>query len=326
MTGFQHKPVLLRETVEILNLSPGMKAADCTAGGGGHSAAILERILPSGFLVAIDRDPQALAAAKERIDEKLKSLPFTNESDQSPYAMVHSNFSRLRDILPGLGMAEIDAALMDLGVNSQQLDEGERGFSYQRPGRLDMRMDPGAGGISALDVIRDSTAEALEHILWTYGEERWSRRIAQFIVTERAIKPIETTDQLVTVIKKAIPAGAREDGPHPAKRSFQALRIYVNRELEILEQAVADAVESLAPGGRLAVITFHSLEDRLVKDTFKSLASGCTCPKDFPVCVCGKTSRGKILTVKPVLPGLSETEENPRARSAKMRAFQKTAS
>ncbi|MCL1805033.1 MAG: 16S rRNA (cytosine(1402)-N(4))-methyltransferase RsmH [Clostridiales bacterium] len=323
MTTAAHKPVMLRESLDILNLAPGMVVADCTAGYGGHSGAILGRIMPSGFLVAIDRDPEALAAAEANIAGGWREDAGREGSGSKPYAMVHSNFSRIKEILGGLGIDGIDAAIMDLGVNSHQLDEGGRGFSYRHPGALDMRMDQTEEGPTALDALRDLDAGELERIIRDYGEERWSRRIARFIVEERVLAPIETTDQLVTVIKKAIPAGAREEGPHPARRTFQALRIYVNKELEVLEGAITDTVESLKPGGRLAVIGFHSLEDRLVKDTFRKLAAGCVCPKDMPVCVCGKTSQGKMLTPKPILPGYGETEENTRARSAKLRAFQK---
>lgn len=326
MTAAPHIPVLLRETVDMLNLSPGMMVVDCTAGGGGHSSTMMKEILPSGFLVAIDRDPRALEAAEESLGKVLADLidPPTDKLYHKPYVLVHSNFSRIKEIVKELGIDKIDAALMDLGVNSFQLDEGERGFSYQHPGDLDMRMNPEEDGVTAMDVIGEFSAAELENILWRYGEERWSRRIARFIVAEREKAPIVTTDQLVAVILKAIPAGAREDGPHPAKRSFQALRIFVNRELDVLEQAITDTVDLLAPGGRLAVIDFHSLEDRLVKNTFRTLATGCICPKDFPVCVCGKKPKGKILTAKPVLPGSHEIGENPRARSAKMRAFEKS--
>ncbi len=337
MIPFRHKPVLWQETIDLLNLRPGILAVDCTVGGGGHSRTILERIQPSGFLVAIDQDPQALQAAAANLESFLAEQAQDQAAAQEakacgrivgyktydkPYTLVHSNFSRIKAILEELGIAAVDGVLMDLGVSSFQLDEGDRGFSYQHNGPLDMRMNPVAGQ-TAKEVVNQASARELEEILWRYGEERWSRRIAQFIVEERAQAPIETTEDLVRVIKKAIPAGAREDGPHPAKRSFQALRIFVNGELEILQQAIDDAVESLAPGGRLCIITFHSLEDRLVKDAFKKLAAGCICPKDLPVCVCGKSPQGKILTSKPILPSAEEVAENPRARSAKLRGFEK---
>jgi 16S rRNA (cytosine1402-N4)-methyltransferase len=329
MTGFRHKPVLWRETIDILALKPGMTAVDCTVGGGGHSRMILERILPTGRLVAIDQDPQALAAAEETLTDALGEMKHDGLTDQmgtqggKPFTMVHSNFAGIKEILAGLGIVEVNAVLMDLGVSSWQFDNGDRGFSYQHLGVLDMRMNPMSDVPTARDVIRDSSAEELEEIFWIYGEERWSKRIAMFIVTEREKAPIDTTEELVKVIKKAIPAGARENGPHPAKRPFMALRIYINKELDILEQAVTDAVDVLAPGGRLAAIGFHSLEDRKLKDTFKKLAAGCTCPKDLPVCACGKTPKGKILTTKPVMPKSDELNDNPRARSARLRAFQK---
>jgi 16S rRNA (cytosine1402-N4)-methyltransferase len=290
---------------------------------------MLERILPSGYLVAIDQDPQALAATEETLTEALREWRHGPSGgsmcgrEDRPFAMVHSNFSRIKEILGELGVGGIDAALMDLGVSSWQLDSAERGFSYQHPGVLDMRMDPTADGPTARDVVRDSSAEELEAIFWRYGEERWSKRIAKFIVAEREKAPIERTEQLVAVIKKAVPAGARENGPHPARRPFMALRIFINHELDILEQAVTDTVSALAPKGRFAAISFHSLEDRVLKDAFKKLATGCTCPKDFPVCVCGKGSQGKVLIHRPVVPGASEIGDNPRARSAKLRAFQK---
>ena len=322
MNPFRHRPVLLRETLEQLDLKPGMTVVDCTAGGGGHSRAMLERILPGGFLVAIDQDPEALGAAEANLEDGLRATGFSG-GGRKPYAMAHRNFSDIRDILGELGIGCIDAALMDLGVNSRQLDEGGRGFSYRHAGRLDMRMNPAAEGPSAYEVIRDYPEEELDRVFREYGEERWSRRIAQFIVRERERAPIETTDQLVAVIKRAIPAGARADGPHPARRSFMGLRILINRELEILPGAVADTIGFLAPKGRLAVITFHSLEDAQIKAAFRKLAAGCECPKDFPVCVCGKVSQGRILTGKPILPDPTEIEDNPRSRSAQMRVFQK---
>jgi len=300
-----------------------MTVADCTAGGGGHGWAILDRIGPEGFLVAMDQDPEALQATKAHFTSQMLALP-QGASLSTAYTLVHSCFSHIKKVLKDLDIASLDGALMDLGVSSFQLDDGDRGFSYQHDGILDMRMNAKGEGLSALDVVNGFSAQELEQILWQYGEERWSRRIAQFIVEERKTAPIRTTEQLVRVIKKAIPAGAREDGPHPAKRSFQAIRIFVNRELAILEQALEDAIEMLAPMGKLAVITFHSGEDRLVKDTMKRLAAGCVCPKDLPLCVCGRVPKGKILTSKPITPTAEEVRENPRARSAKLRGFQKS--
>jgi len=236
------------ETMDALQLEPGMKAADCTAGGGGHSRLMLNAILPGGFLVAIDQDPQALTAAEAVLRAEWESCAGVRaENDKSPYVMIQSNFSRIREIMGGLSIGGIDRALMDLGVSSFQLDEGDRGFSYQHDGDLDMRMDPTSGAPSAYDVVMGASARELEALLWRYGEERWSKRIAEFIVAEREKTPIRTTNALTAVIKKAIPAGAREEGPHPAKRTFQALRIYVNHELDILEEAIIDTVEMLNP-------------------------------------------------------------------------------
>ena len=311
MSEFQHQPVLLRETIDQLALLPGMTAVDCTAGGGGHSEAILQRILPGGHLLAIDQDIRALAAARARLS------PLGEEN----FTLVHSNFTRLPQVLEENALAKPQGILMDLGVSSHQLDAGERGFSYRHEGPLDMRMNPEAQAETAADLVNHADLDRLADILWRYGEERWSRRIAEFIGMEREKAPIETTGQLTAVIKKAIPAGAREDGPHPARRTFQALRIAINGELDILPDALEAAIKALAPKGRLAVITFHSLEDRIVKNTFRLSAQGCICPKDLPICVCNRQSLGKVMTTKPILPSAIETEENPRARSAKLRVF-----
>ncbi|MEA4891316.1 MAG: 16S rRNA (cytosine(1402)-N(4))-methyltransferase RsmH [Peptococcaceae bacterium] len=312
---FCHRPVLLDEVLDLLELKPGMTVMDCTAGGGGHSLAMLREAQPGGRLIALDQDEDALAATRTRLSAAGMEGRFT---------LVHQNFSRLEETLAELGGIRPQAILMDLGVSSFQLDEAKRGFSYMQEGPLDMRMDQTAGGTTAAELVNTAAAAELEKIIRRYGEERWSKRIAEFIVAERQQKPIETTGRLVEVIKKAIPAGARQEGPHPAKRTFQALRIAVNGELEILEAAVASAVEALAPGGRLAVITFHSLEDRIVKTKMKELAAGCTCPPDLPVCICGKSAKGKVLTGKPILPSQQELAENPRARSAKLRGFRKS--
>ena len=228
----------------------------------------------------------------------------------------------IKEILSDLGIDKIDGALLDLGVSSHQLDTADRGFSYQHESLLDMRMDT-RKGFSAMNVVNEYSEQKLSEIIFNYGEERWAKRIAEFIVAERKNAPIKTTGELVSIIKKAVPQGARKDGPHPAKRTFQAIRIEVNGELELLKQAVFDFAESLSSGGRLCIITFHSLEDRIVKNAFSELASGCTCPKDFPVCVCGKKPLGKIITKKPIISNDKELEENPRARSAKLRVFEK---
>lgn len=305
---FAHKPVLLREVLKFLRPAPGMVMVDCTLGGGGHSKAILERILPGGKLLAFDQDLEAIAAAKQ----VLSPLGADN------FQIFHRNFRELANVLTHTAYEKVDGILMDLGVSSYQLDQGERGFSYQHDAPLDMRMDR-TKGQDAATLVNNASAEELTRIIQDYGEEKWAKRIALFITEARRHAPIETTGQLVEIIKKAIPSNARREGPHPAKRTFQALRIAVNHELEILTPTIKDAIELLKPGGRIAMITFHSLEDRLVKETFKEAAQGCTCPKDFPVCICHKKPRIKLLSGKPVLPSPEELADNPRARSAKLR-------
>lgn len=309
---FHHVPVLLNEVIEALAIRPNGIYADATMGGAGHSEAIVSR-LGEGRLIGFDQDEEAIAASRRRL------APF---ADKVTY--VNENFKNVKNVLSELGVSGLDGALMDLGVSSHQLDEGERGFSYQADAPLDMRMDR-RKSFSAYDVVNTYSAEQLEKIIRSYGEERWAKRIAEFIAEERKNGAVQTTGQLVEIIKKAVPKGARRDGPHPAKRTFQAIRIEVNGELALLEQAVKDFVQCLNPGGRLAVITFHSLEDRIVKNTFAELASGCTCPKEFPVCVCGGKPQGKIITRKPITAAEEELEQNPRARSAKLRVFEKTA-
>lgn len=305
---FAHKPVLLREVLKFLCPAPGMVMVDCTLGGGGHSKAILEKILPGGRLLAFDQDLEAIAAARQVLS------PFGEDNFQ----IFHRNFRELANVLANTAYEKVDGILLDLGVSSYQLDQGERGFSYQHDAPLDMRMDR-TKGQDAAALVNNASAEELTEIIQEYGEERWAKRIALFITEARQRAPIETTGQLVEIIKKAIPSNARREGPHPAKRTFQALRIAVNHELEILTPTLRDAIELLKPGGRIAVITFHSLEDRLVKEAFKEAAQGCTCPKDFPVCICHKKPRIKLLSGKPVLPSPEELADNPRARSAKLR-------
>jgi 16S rRNA (cytosine1402-N4)-methyltransferase len=308
---FYHLPVLALEVVQGLKLKPGGVYVDCTLGGGGHSELILQGTGPDGCLVALDQDPEALFAAKIRL-----------ASYEPRVIFVKSNFSRLAEVLDGLGIVTVDGVLFDLGTSSYQLDNPVRGFSYQHDAPLDMRMDP-EREITAGMLVNNMTAEELTEVIKKYGEERWASRIAEFICEERKRSPIETTGALVEIIKKAIPAGARREGPHPAKRTFQALRIAVNGELEILEAAVKSAVHVLKPGGRVCVITFHSLEDRIIKDLFRELASPCTCPRDFPVCVCGGRKVLRVVTTKPVLPSEDELKINPRARSAKLRTGEK---
>ena len=305
---FAHVSVLLKECIDWLVTDPDGIYVDCTLGGAGHSAAIAARLSEKGRLIGIDQDDDALAAAKER----LQSAPCRVD-------IVKSNFKDLTDVLRRLEIKEVTGILFDLGVSSYQLDTPERGFSYMHEGPLDMRMNQ--DGVLTADTIVNTYSEAeLAGLIWRYGEERWAKRIAQFIVAERQKKPLHTTGELVEVIKKAIPKGARKEGPHPAKRTFQALRIEVNDELDVLDQAVEDAVKVLKPGGRIGVITFQSLEDRIVKQKFAQLAKGCICPPNMP-CICGR----KPLIRKPgsLVPEDGEIEANPRARSARLRFAEK---
>lgn len=308
--NFSHRPVLLDECIDGLDIKPDGIYVDGTAGGAGHSSEIAKR-LRTGRLIAIDQDETAVRIATERLNVLGKNT-----------TVVHSNFSRLADVCRSMGIESIDGVLLDLGVSSYQLDTPMRGFSYSSDAPLDMRMD-NRNTLSAYDVVNRYTEEELKRILFTYGEERFAPYIASAIVKKREKAPIETTGELSDIIKYAIPPAAREGGHHPAKRSFQAIRIEVNGELDVIEPAVKGAVEMLAPGGRIAIITFHSLEDRIVKQTFSTLATGCTCPKDFPVCVCNNKPKIKLVNRKPILPGKSELEENPRSRSAKLRIAEK---
>lgn len=309
---FKHISVLLDECIEGLDIKPDGVYVDGTMGGGGHSMHIAQRLSEKGRLIGIDRDENAIAAAGKRL-AGFKNVTF-----------VHKNFSQIAEIAKetGLDKSKADGFLLDLGVSSHQLDEAERGFSYQHDAPLDMRMDV-RESLSAYSVVNTYPEEKLTKILRDYGEERWAGRIAEFIVKERQIKPIQTTFDLVSVIKKAIPKAARADGPHPAKRTFQAIRIEVNGELEILENTIKTMAGLLNSGGRLCIITFHSLEDRIVKNTFKGLENPCTCPRDFPVCVCGKKPVVKIITRKPILPSEEELAQNNRSRSAKLRIAEK---
>ena len=303
---FNHVTVLLNETVDSIAVRPGGIYADFTLGGGGHTSLILKR---GGHVIGIDRDITAIENARKR---------FVGEN----FTAVHDNFSNIKDIASRLGIEKFDGIIADLGVSSPQLDEPERGFSYMHDAPLDMRMNRD-DLLTAREVVNTYSAQELFRIISTYGEERWASRIVDFIIKQREKKSIETTFELVDIIKAAIPLSARKDGPHPAKRTFQAIRIEVNGELKILEQAVRDGVSLLKKGGRMGVITFHSLEDRIVKTTFASLEKGCICPKDFPVCVCGKAPQVKSITRKPLLPSEEELVENPRARSSKLRTVEK---
>ncbi len=306
----EHKTVLLEETIDALKLRPGMTVVDGTLGGGGHAEAILKRIMPGGKLVGIDKDEYAIGRAKERLKEFEDSVVYINE-----------DFKDIKGILGMLDIDGIDGAVLDLGVSSFQLDQCNRGFSYKQDSRLDMRMNIKDKKCAA-GVVNSYSQQDLERIFLDYGEERWAARIAEFIVRERRLRPIETTGHLVEVIKKAVPSGARKDGPHPARRCFQALRIEVNGELDALKTALSVFVNALSNKARIAVITFHSLEDRIVKQEFKRLEDPCECPKSFPVCVCGKKPLGKVITRKPILPSDEEIEVNSRSRSAKLRVFE----
>lgn len=306
---FHHISVLLNECIDNLNIRPDGIYVDGTMGGGGHSLEIAKR-LTTGRLICIDQDPNAHEAAGKRLAEYKDRITF-----------VRDNFGNIKSILDSLGIEKIDGMLLDIGVSSHQLDEAERGFSYQQDAPLDMRMNPDRP-FSAYDVVNGYDEDELDRVIFTYGEERWARRIAQFIVKEREAKPIETTGELVDIIKKAVPKGARKDGPHPAKRTFQAVRIEVNGELEVLQRAIDDVAARLAVGGRLCIITFHSLEDRIVKEAFRKQENPCICPPQFPVCVCGKKPLGRVITRKPILPSKEELEENPRSRSAKLRVLE----
>ncbi len=310
MAEFSHYSVMLSECIDALNVSDGIYI-DCTAGGGGHSFAIASRLIGAGRLIAIDQDADAIRAAGARL------APFGER-----VTMVRSNFSDVASVAQRLELPKIQGALIDLGVSSYQLDTAERGFSYMQDAPLDMRMNQDAE-LTAWKVVNEYSEAELKRILYAYGEEQFAPRIASAIVKARADKPIERTGELSDLIKYAIPAKAREGGHHPAKKSFQAIRIEVNSELSIIEPTLRALCDLLAPGGRLAVLTFHSLEDRIVKQTFASLAQGCTCPPSFPVCVCGKKPQGKVITRKPMLPSEQELTENPRSRSAKLRVFEK---
>ncbi len=307
---FSHTSVLFDECMEQLHIRPDGIYIDGTAGGGGHSVGIASR-LTTGRLIAIDQDEAAVAAATARLS------PFGERA-----TVVRNNFCRLAEVCGELSIQKIDGVLLDLGVSSYQLDTPERGFSYMADAPLDMRMD-GRGGKTAYDVVNTYGEADLRRILFAYGEERFAGRIAARILSAREKHPIETTGELVQLIKDAIPAAAREGGHHPAKRSFQAIRIEVNGELDVIRPAIEAAVGLLKPGGRMAIITFHSLEDRIVKEAFAELARGCTCPRELPVCVCGRTPQVRVVTRKPILPTDEETERNPRARSAKLRVAEK---
>lgn len=308
---FKHTSVLLEETIEGLDIKEDGIYVDGTLGGGGHSSVICSKLSEKGTLIGIDRDRDALDAASER----LKEWPC-----QKHY--VQSNYSDIKQVLADLGIESIDGAVLDLGVSSFQLDNAQRGFSYMQDAPLDMRMNQD-DSFTAYDVVNTYSKEDLTDIIRRYGEEKWASRIAEFIVKFRKKKPVESTSELVDIIKAAVPAKARRDGPHPAKRTFQAIRIEVNDELGQLKRACDEFCDVLAPGGRLCIITFHSLEDRIVKEAFRTRANPCTCPPEFPICVCGKKADVIKITGKPIVPGEEELGENHRARSAKLRIIEK---
>ncbi|MBE6680979.1 MAG: 16S rRNA (cytosine(1402)-N(4))-methyltransferase RsmH [Ruminococcaceae bacterium] len=309
--NFGHYSVLLNETVDSLNIKPDGVYVDCTLGGAGHSNLIASRLSEKGRLIGIDRDEYALGKAKERLAKYGDRI-----------MLVHTNFVDGAEVLKSHGIDRIDGVVADLGVSSFQLDDATRGFSYMQDAPLDMRMDR-SEEMTAYDVVNTYSERELAKIIDMYGEERYASSIARKIVKYREEKLIETTLELSEIIKSGIPAKNKQDGPHPAKRTFQAIRIEVNGELNIISDTINNFFPMLSPGGRMAIITFHSLEDRIVKHTFLEKTVGCTCPPDFPVCVCGKKAEGRVITKKPILPSQQELDENPRSRSAKLRVLEK---
>lgn len=308
--NFVHKSVLLEETIEGLAIKPEGTYVDGTLGGGGHSYHILKRLNDQGRLIGIDQDEAAVAAAGERLAE------FSNVT------IIRNNYCNMKQELQGIGIQKVDGILLDLGVSSYQLDTPERGFSYMADAPLDMRMDQ-RSTVTAADIVNGYSQSDLANMIRTYGEDKFANNIAKHIVARREEGPIETTGQLVEVIRAAIPMKFQKNMGHPAKQTFQAIRIELNRELKVLTDSLGDMIEMLAPGGRLCIITFHSLEDRIVKNVFKTYENPCTCPSDFPVCVCGKKPVGKIITKKPIIPTEREMEDNSRSKSAKLRIFEK---
>ena len=308
---FKHISIMFEDCMKLLNIKETGIYVDGTLGGGGHSLGICEQLGQTGRLIGIDRDLEAIAAAKKRLKNHKTKTTFVN-----------NNYANIKEIAAELSIPSIDGALLDLGVSSYQLDNPERGFSYMHDAPLDMRMNA-QDSFSAYELINSYSEKELTRVIKDYGEERWASRIAQFIVIARKTAPIRTTFELNDIIKAAIPAGARKEGGHPSKRTFQAIRIEVNSEIEKLENALSDFFDLLSPGGRLAVITFHSLEDRIVKQLFAKLASGCTCPGSFPICVCGNVPKGKILTKKPIVASEEEIAFNSRSKSAKLRGIEK---
>lgn len=308
---FKHTSVLLKETVDGLNIKPEGIYVDGTLGGGGHSHEIAGRLNDKGRLIGIDQDDAAIQAAGERLKKFGDKI-----------TIVRSNYRNTKSVLAGLGIDKIDGMMLDLGVSSYQLDNQDRGFSYRYDTPLDMRMDM-RQSLTAKDIVNEYSEMELFRVIRDYGEDKFAKNIAKHIVKARADKLIETTGELNEIIKAAIPAKMRADGGHPSKRTYQAIRIECNRELEVLKESLEELIDLLTPGGRLCIITFHSLEDRIVKTAFKQAANPCTCPANFPVCVCGKKSKGKVITGKPILPSKEEMEDNSRSKSAKLRIFER---
>lgn len=308
--GFSHYSVLLKETIEYLNIDPDGIYVDGTLGGGGHALEVVKRLSGKGRFFGIDQDDAAIEAAGERLSEFAHKI-----------TLIRSNYCNTKEALSKEGVEKVDGIVLDLGVSSYQLDTLERGFSYKYDTDLDMRMDR-RQAFSARDIINGYSEMELYRIIRDYGEDQFAKNIAKHIVAARAVKPVETTGELNEIIKAAIPAKMRQKG-HPSKKTFQAVRIECNRELDVLKNSLEDMIGMLNPGGRLCIITFHSLEDRIVKSAFRKQENPCTCPPEFPVCVCGRKSRGKVITKKPVLPSEEELEQNSRSKSAKLRVFEK---
>lgn len=306
---FQHKSVLLEETVSSLNIKPDGIYVDGTLGGGGHSLEICKQLSEKGRLIGIDQDDAAIKAAAQRLKEH-----------ESKVTIIRSNYCNMKQCLHEIGIEKVDGIILDLGVSSYQLDTVERGFTYREDAPLDMRMDR-RQAYTAKDIVNEYSQMELYRIIRDYGEDRFAKNIAKHIVQARAEKPIETTNELTEIIKSAIPAKVRKTGGHPAKRTFQAIRIELNKELEVLENTLDEMIDLLNEGGHLSIITFHSLEDRIVKSNFRKNENPCICPPEFPMCVCGKKSKGKVVTRKPILPSEKELEENSRSKSAKLRVF-----
>ena len=309
--NFRHTSVLLEPSIEQLQIRPNGIYVDGTLGGGGHSYHIADRLTEDGRLIGIDRDEDAICAASKRLE------PFTDR-----VTIVKNNYGNIREVLDRLEISQVDGILLDLGVSSYQLDTAERGFSYMADAPLDMRMDREESR-TAWDIVNTYSEQELFRVIRDYGEDRFAKNIAKHIVKQREEKPVETTGELVKIIQGAIPMKVQKTGGHPAKRTFQAIRIELNRELTVIDEVIDTMIDVLKPGGRLCIITFHSLEDRIVKSRFRTAENPCICPREFPVCVCGRKSKGHVVTRKPILPSETEMEENPRARSAKLRVFEK---